>query len=58
MDLEERNKIFNEIAEKMNEESPFVMLMQHATQYITRSNITGADYSNRYLFDLRNIAAE
>ena len=58
VDLEERNKIFNEIAEKMNEESPFVMLMQHATQYITRSNITGADYSNRYLFDLRNIAAE
>ena len=57
VDLEARSEIFNEIAEIMSKESPFVVLMQHATQYVTRDNITGADYSNRYLFDLRNIAA-
>lgn len=58
VDLEERTQIFQQIAQLMNEQSPFVTLIQHATQYVTRANITGAEYSNRYLFDLRSIAAE
>jgi peptide/nickel transport system substrate-binding protein len=57
-DATARNALFNKIANEMQADSPFVFLMQFATSYVTRAGITGADYSNRYVLDLRTVAGE
>jgi len=57
-DEKARNVLFNEIANEMQADSPFVFLMQFATTYVTRAGTTGADYSNRYVIDLRTVAGK
>lgn len=58
VDKATRVKILEEIQEKMDEDSAFNVLLQHARHYATRDNIVGTDYIDLYKINLKDVSAK
>ncbi|MFP3090292.1 ABC transporter substrate-binding protein [Treponema sp. TIM-1] len=56
IDTAKRVELFTQIQQAMIEDTPFAMLLQHTSQYAVRTGLTGADYLELYLLDLKRIA--
>ncbi|MDR2516133.1 MAG: ABC transporter substrate-binding protein [Spirochaetaceae bacterium] len=55
VDNEKRNALYAEIQARLIEDTPYAMLLQHASQYAVRTGLTGVDYNMQRL-DFKRIA--
>jgi peptide/nickel transport system substrate-binding protein len=55
-DTAKRNALFGQIQQIMLDDSPFIMLLQHSSQYAVKAGITGAGFLDLYQMDLKRIA--